>query len=396
MADIRDLAERLRQADLVVVGSGFFGLTVAERAAAELGARVVMLERRDHIGGNAYSFVEPTSGVEVHKYGSHLFHTSNSRVWEYANRFTRFNDYRHTVWIKRRGKIYSMPINLATLCAFYDRALTPQEARELLDRQIAECAVGNPSNLEEKALSLIGRPLYEEFIRDYTRKQWQTDPRELPAEVISRLPVRLSFDDRYFTDRWQGLPLDGYTAWLEAMASHPRIEVFLGTDYFDVRHLIGESRLTVFTGPLDRFFDHREGMLGWRTLDFDVRVEDVADSQGAAVMNYGDPEVPYTRIHEFRHLHPEREHHPAKTVTMREYSRLATRDDEPYYPINTAADRAVLTRYRRAAEATPDVVFGGRLGSYRYLDMHMAIASALTVFDNDIAPRLSVRNVSVR
>jgi UDP-galactopyranose mutase len=215
------LREALEVADLVVVGSGFFGLTVAERAADDLGARVVVLERRSHIGGNAYSYRESGTGIEVHQYGSHLFHTSNEEVWTYANRFTSFNDYRHHVFTLHKGKAYSLPINLLTLSNFFGRSFTPSEAREVMAAQGDRQA--RVSNLEEKAISLIGEPLYEALIKGYTHKQWQTDPRELPAEIITRLPVRTTFESRYFNDTWEGLPLDGYAAWIDAMAAHPLI-----------------------------------------------------------------------------------------------------------------------------------------------------------------------------
>lgn len=374
--------------DLVVVGSGFFGLTVAERCAAELGLRVLVLDRRDHIGGNAYSEDEPETGIEIHRYGAHLFHTSNERVWEYANRFTRFTGYQHRVYSTFKGRVYPLPINLGTICAYFGRAFSPDEARALIAEQAAEVAAGHePRNLEEKAVSLIGRPLYEAFIRGYTAKQWQTDPLDLPAEIITRLPVRYTFDNRYFGDTHEGLPVDGYTAWLERMADHPNIEVRLGTDFFDLRDdLVGRVPV-VYTGPLDRYFGFAEGELGWRTLDFETEVMPTGDFQGTAVMNYADEDVQFTRIHEFRHFHPERRHYPEdRTVIMREFSRFAERGDEPYYPINTAEDRERLLRYREMSRREDGVLFGGRLGTYQYLDMHMAIASALGMVDNRLRP----------
>ncbi|MFV2172127.1 UDP-galactopyranose mutase [Actinomadura sp. LOL_016] len=374
--------------DLVVVGSGFFGLTVAERCATELGLRVLVLDRRDHIGGNAYSEDEPDTGIEVHRYGAHLFHTSNERVWEYVNRFTRFTDYRHKVYSTFKDRVYSLPINLGTICEFFGRAFSPDEARALIAEQAAE--VTDPRNLEEKAISLIGRPLYEAFIRGYTAKQWQTDPRELPAEIITRLPVRYTFDNRYFNDAHEGLPVDGYTAWLERMADHPNIEIRLGEDFFEQRAGIVGQVPTVYTGPLDRYFDFAEGELGWRTLDFELEVKQTGDYQGTPVMNYADVDVPYTRIHEFRHFHPERDRYPDdRTVIMREYSRFAHRGDEPYYPINTAEDRQRLLKYREMAGRENGVLFGGRLGTYKYLDMHMAIASALNLVDNRLRPHFT-------
>lgn len=378
--------------DLIVVGSGFFGLTVAERTASQLGKRVLVLERREHIGGNAYSEPEPETGIEVHRYGAHLFHTSNKRVWDYVNQFTDFTGYQHRVFAMHAGQAYQFPMGLGLISQFVGRYLSPEEARAWVAEQAAEIDSKDAQNLEEKAISLIGRPLYEAFVRDYTAKQWQTDPKELPAAVISRLPVRYTFDNRYFNDTYEGLPVDGYTAWLEKMADHPNIEVRLGTDFFDVRDEIPAGTPIVYTGPVDRYFDYSEGWLGWRTLDFEQEVLPVGDFQGTPVMNYNDADVPYTRIHEFRHFHPERVYPSDKTVIVREFSRAAEKDDEPYYPINTAEDRAKLERYRELARreaAERNVLFGGRLGTYKYLDMHMAIGSALSVFDNKIAPHLT-------
>jgi UDP-galactopyranose mutase len=381
------------QHDLVVVGSGFFGLTVAERAATELGLRVLVVERRDHLGGNAYSEPDPETGIEVHRYGAHLFHTSNERVWEYVNRFSTFTGYQHHVYTVHEGVVYPMPINLGTVNQFFSAALSPAEARARVAEQSAEVEAGTARNLEEKAISLIGRPLYEAFIKGYTAKQWQTDPKDLPAAIISRLPVRYTYDNRYFSDTYEGLPTEGYTALLERMAASPLIEVRLSTDWFDVRdELVGAGEPpvpVVYTGPLDRYFDYREGRLGWRTLDFESEVLPIGDHQGTPVMNYADEAVPYTRIHEFRHFHPERDYPDDKTVIMKEFSRFAEDDDEPYYPINTPADRDMLLRYRELAAREPGVLFGGRLGTYQYLDMHMAIAAALHTWDDVLRPHLA-------
>ncbi len=377
--------------DLLIVGAGLFGLTIAERAA-QAGRKVTLIDRRPHIGGNAYSEADPETGIEVHRYGAHLFHTSNPGVWEYVNRFTSFTSYVHRVQTTHRGVVYPLPINLATINQFFRSALSPADAQALIHEQAGEFDSRAAANLEEKAIALIGRPLYEAFIRDYTAKQWQTDPRQLPAEIISRLPVRYTYDNRYFNDTWEGLPTDGYTAWLERMADHPNIDVRLETDFFDGSQPLHKAATVgqvpiVYTGPVDRYFDDAEGALSWRTLDFEREVVPVGDFQGTSVMNYADADTPYTRILEFRHFHPERaDRYPTdRTVIVREFSRFAAPGDEPYYPVNTPADRAGLLAYRALAADEPDVHFGGRLGTYQYLDMHMAIGSALSMWHNRLA-----------
>lgn len=379
--------------DILIVGSGFFGLTIAERVATELGLRVTVIDRRQHIGGNAYSFEDPETGIEVHKYGAHLFHTSSEKIWAYVNQFTEFTNYVHRVYTTHDGVVYPMPINLGTINQFFGKALSPSEAKVLISEQATEFSAEQASNLEEKAISLIGRPLYEAFIRDYTAKQWQTDPRQLPASVISRLPVRYNYDNRYFSDKYEGLPTDGYTAWIERMAESPLIDVRLSTDFFDTQQPLNKLAAVgnvpvVYTGPIDRYFDYQFGELGWRTLDFEQEVVAVDDFQGTSVMNYADAEPTFTRIHEFKHFHPERDYIKDKTLIMREFSRFAERDDEPYYPVNTADDREKLLSYRELERAESGVWFGGRLGTYQYLDMHMAIGSALTMFENQIRPAL--------
>lgn len=375
--------------DLVVVGAGFYGATIAERCANVLGKNVLVLDRRHHIGGNAYSEINDETGIEVHKYGSHLFHTRNRAAWDYLHLFTKFTDYRHRVFTNHDGKVYSMPINLGTICQYFNRYISPKDAEALIAEHAGAYAGKAPDNLEEKAISLIGRPLYDAFIRGYTAKQWQTDPRELPASIITRLPVRFNFDDRYFNDPYEGLPVDGYTAVFRAMLASPKIETRLGVDFFDVRSELPSSVPVVYTGPIDRYFDFRCGELKWRTLDFEEEVVDVGDYQGTSVMNYADESVPYTRVHEYRHLHPERPYQTEKTFIAREYSRFAGVNDDPYYPVDTSEDKKIFQAYRELAANETNVLFGGRLGTYRYLDMHQAIAAALKSFSSDLTPRLT-------
>jgi len=362
--------------DYIIVGAGFFGATVAERMAAR-GKRALVLDKRAHIGGNAYSSFDEETGIEVHRYGAHLFHTPNKLIWDYLRQFTEFTDYKHRVFTSFKDQVYSMPINLGTICQFFGKRFSPDEARALIESQRRELGDSAPQNLEEKAISLIGRPLYEAFIRGYTAKQWQTDPRLLPENIITRLPVRYNFDNRYFNDLYEGLPKDGYTAIFERMLEHPNIEIMLNTDFFSIKDKLPSGAKIIYTGPIDRYFNYSEGALGWRTIDFKQETLPIGDYQGTAVMNYADEAVPFTRILEFRHFNPERKYRTDKTIIVREYSRFAERNDEPYYPINTPRDKEIYARYKRLAEAERNVIFGGRLGTYRYLDMHQAIGAAL-------------------
>ena len=399
--------------DLVVVGAGLFGLTVAQQAAECAGASVEIIDVRDHIGGNAYSYFDERTGIEIHKYGAHLFHTSNKRVWDYVNRFTSFTNYVHRVYATHDGEVYPLPINLGTINQFFHAHYTPEEAKALIASQAGELAGKDPENLNDKGISLIGRPLYEAFIKNYTAKQWQTDPSQLPAGIIKRLPVRFNYNNRYFKDTWEGLPTDGYTAWMQRMIDDPRIHVSLGVDFFDESQPFNKRALAeagvpvVYTGPVDRYFDYALGELKWRTVDFkEVRYEE-NDHFGCPVMNYSDADVPFTRAIEFKNFNPERgevegvageagvdDFVPGKTVkagetvVWQEYSRAATREDEPYYPVNTEADKALYARYAELAAAEPRTVFGGRLGTYSYYDMHNVIDMALRAYESQVAPLL--------
>lgn len=333
--------------------------------------------------------MDSTTGIEYHPYGSHIFHTSSEEAWSYITRFAEFTNYRHRVLTIHRGQVYAMPINLGTICALFGRQLTPPQARELIESEIREESIGAPGNLEEKALSLAGRSLYEAFIKGYTAKQWQTDPRLLPASIVTRLPVRLNFNTDYFDDKYQGLPRNGYAALVGNMLSSKKITVSLNTDFSEIAKSPSSRQLVVHTGPIDRYFDYQHGLLGWRTLDFEREIVQTGDFQGTAVMNYADADVPFTRIHEFKHLHPERRYEPGRTLIAREFARAATAADDPFYPIGTAADQRILRQYKEAARTIPNVIFAGRLGSYKYLDMHQAIGAALKCYKNKIKPYLS-------
>lgn len=376
----------MRQRPVIIVGAGLFGATLAERIASLLNRPVTVIDRRSHIAGNCWSDIAPGTEIERHVYGSHIFHTSHDDVWDYVNGFSAFNSYRHTVHTTWKGKVYSMPINLATINAFYGVELRPGEVAGFLEKERGVAT--EPRNLEEKAISLIGRPLYEAFIKGYTLKQWDKDPRELSPDIITRLPVRSSYNNRYFADTHEGIPLCGYGELVRRMLDSPFITVRLGVSFAEFRPALPPGALVVHTGPIDEFFDWRLGRLEWRTVDFEWETLDIEDYQGAPVMNYADADIPWTRIHEFKHYHPERAEvmASARTVIAREFSRAAGPADEPYYPVNTDANRALFQRYAELAAHAElpggaRVIFGGRLGGYRYMDMDKTVKAALTLFD---------------
>ena len=364
---------------VVIVGSGFYGSVMAERFASDLGWRVVVIEKRNHIGGNCWSCPDRETGVEVHTYGPHIFHTSHERGWNYLNQFTSFNTYRHTVWAKRKGKVYPLPFGLAAINLLLGRCLSPEEARKWVQAEVAREGIGEPGNLEEKALSLIGRTLYEAFVKEYTEKHWGMKATDLPAYIITRLPVRMTYDVGYYNDKWQGIPIGGYGALFEKLLRHPNIEVRLNCDYFAEKNSLPPHDLLVYTGPIDQFFDYRHGRLGWRSVRFETEIPAVADYQGTSVMNECDGAVPFTRTHEFKHFTPELSFE--KTVLFREYSFAPKPGDDLYYPVRTAPDLEIHARYKAESAAVPHVVFGGRLGAYAYLDMENTVSTALEKFD---------------
>jgi UDP-galactopyranose mutase len=372
----------------LVVGSGLWGAVLAERIASVLNERVVVVEKRGHVGGNCYSQFDATTGIECHAYGTHVFHTRDADTWSYIRRFTDFTPYRHKVLTQHRQRVYPMPIGLATLNAFYGVNLRPFEVSAFLLAEASKAGIANPDNLEDKAISMIGRPLYEAFIRGYTIKQWGRDPRMLSPDIITRLPVRVSYDESYFDDPYQGLPVGGYGALFKRMLNHPNIDVRLHTDFFDVRDAIPAGCRVFYSGPVDRLFGDRFGELEWRTARFEWQVHDVADYQGTAVMNFADEEVPFTRIHEFKHLHPERSHPAHRTITCTEYPSACASGEEPFYPVVDRANTARLALYRREVARHPGLLIGGRLGSFKYCDMDKAIQDALAAFESSF-PRCS-------
>jgi len=370
-----------------IIGSGIWGLTMARLIAERLNEPVTVVEARSHIGGNSWSYFDEDTGIECHKYGSHIFHTSDPQVWKFITRFGKFTKYRHKVLATHAGRVYAMPVNLFTINALYGISLKPEEAREFIAREAAK-AVGAepPANLEEKALSQVGAPLYDAFIRNYTAKQWDKAPAHLPTSIISRLPVRYSYDISYFSDTWQGVPQAGYGELFRQMAEYPLIEVRLNCEFARMRHEIPADARVIYTGLPDALFDYKYGALEWRSLRFEWETLPIADFQGTAVMNYTDAEPAYTRIHEFKHYNPERREifAAAKTVICREYPATWCPGVEAYYPIPSEKNKLLYERYAQEAEAA-GITLGGRLGAYKYLDMDKAIGDAMRCFASGVS-----------
>jgi UDP-galactopyranose mutase len=367
--------------DYIVVGCGMFGATFA-RLAADQGRTVLIVDKRKHIAGNCYS--EQVAGVEVHRYGPHIFHTSSEAVWRFANRFTRFNHYVHHGRVRYQDRTFSFPLNLATLAQLWG-VQTPADAQ----RKLAEVRIDipQPRNLRDWVLSQVGEELYEIFIRGYTTKQWGRDPSELPASIIRRIPIRMTFDNRYFDDLYQGIPMGGYTRWFENMLDDTRIHVQLGVDFFESRaELRSAARSIVYTGKVDEYFDYRFGELEYRSLRFETETL-AGDFQGAAIMNYTEASVPFTRITEHKHFAFGTGSH---TVITREYPCPSRRESVPFYPVRDQANSALYERYQAEA-ARCGVLFGGRLATYQYYDIHQVLAQAMTLAAQEFGPAAQSR-----
>jgi UDP-galactopyranose mutase len=358
----------------MIAGAGFSGAVIA-RELAEAGYPVAVYDRRPHVAGNCHTERDADTGVLVHVYGPHIFHTDHERVWSYINRYTRMMPYVNRVKAVVGGAVYSLPINLHTINQFFGKTLSPREAEALL-RAKADLSISDPQTFEEQALRFVGPELYRAFFEGYTRKQWGVAPSELPASILKRLPVRFNYDDNYFSHRYQGMPEQGYTEVVARILDHPGIRLQLGTEL--PREAVEPDTHLIWSGPLDDWFGHAHGRLGYRTLDFE-RYSDEGDHQGNAVINYCDAAVPYTRITEHKHFSPWEQH--ARTVLYREYSRECGPDDVPYYPIRLVHDKARLSRYLEQARAATGITFVGRLGTYRYLDMDVTIKEALEAAD---------------
>ena len=359
--------------DYLIVGAGLFGAVFAHEMT-EKGKKCLVIDRRNHIAGNAYT--EKIEGINVHKYGAHIFHTSNERVWAYVNRFARFNNYINAPVAVYKDELYNLPFNMNTFSKMWG-VKTPAEAKAIIARQVEAEHIGEPKNLEEQALKLVGRDIYEKLIKGYTEKQWGRDCTELPAFIIRRLPLRFIYDNNYFNDRYQGIPEGGYTPMVEKLLDG--VEVRLNTDYFEfIRENPEIAETTLYTGMIDEFFGYRLGVLEYRSVRFETEVLDTDNYQGHAVVNYTERAVPYTRVIEHKHFEFGQQD---KTVISREYSSEWTQGGDPYYPVNNARNTDLYARYKALADETPSVIFGGRLGEYKYYDMDKVILSALELVE---------------
>lgn len=367
----------MTQYDYLVVGAGLSGAVFAN-AAKQAGKSVLVIDRREHIAGNVYT--EEVDGINVHKYGAHIFHTSRKEVWNYVNRFAEFNNYINSPIANYHGKMYNMPFNMNTFCKIWPDVVTPADARAKVAEQVARENISNPENLEEQALSLVGRDIFETLVKGYTEKQWGRDCKDLPASIIKRLPCRFTFDNNYFNDRYQGIPVGGYTKMVERMLDG--IEVHCGVEYADlIVDRPDVASRTIYCGPIDAYFNYELGHLEYRSLRFETEALDEFDHQGVAVVNYTAREVPYTRIIEHKHF--EFGTQPT-TIITREYPADWKPGDEPYYPINDARNESLYKKYSELAEQEGDVVFAGRLGGYKYYDMDKAIAAAFDLVSAEL------------
>lgn len=355
--------------DYLIVGAGLFGAVFAQQAK-QAGKTVLVIDKRSHLGGNVYT--EEVEGIQVHRYGAHIFHTSDRKIWEYVQQFAVFNRYTNSPVARYKDEVYNLPFNMNTFYQMWG-VKTPEEAKEKLESQIREAAVCEPKNLEEQALSLVGKDIYEKLIRGYTEKQWGKRAKELPSFIIRRLPVRYTYDNNYFNDSYQGIPVGGYTRMVERMLDG--VEIQLNTDYFQAREELDRlADRVVFTGMIDAYYGECYGKLDYRSLRFETEVMDTPNYQGNAVVNYTEYEVPYTRIIEHKHFEFGTQ---PKTVITREYPAAWTGKEEPYYPINDERNNRLYEKYKALADQEDRVIFGGRLGMYRYYDMHQVIAEAL-------------------
>lgn len=363
--------------DYLIVGAGLFGAVFAHEAT-KAGKKCLVIDKRNHIAGNIYC--EKIEDINVHKYGAHIFHTSNKKIWNYVNEFAEFNNYINSPVARYKDELYNLPFNMNTFSKLWNIA-TPAEAKTIIEKQRAELNISEPKNLEEQALSLVGRDVYEKLIKGYTEKQWGRDCKDLPAFIIKRLPLRFIYDNNYFNDRYQGIPIGGYTEIVEKMLEGSQVE--LGVDYFEFKKQHPDiAEKTIYTGMIDEYFDFKLGHLEYRTVRFETEVLDTDNYQGNAVVNYTEREVPYTRIIEHKHF--EFGNQP-KTVISKEYSSEWKPGIEPYYPINDETNGKLFEQYKELADKEENVIFGGRLGNYKYYDMDKVIGAALDCAERELA-----------
>lgn len=362
--------------DFLIVGAGLFGSIFAYEAK-KAGKKVLVIDKRDHVAGNIYT--ENIDGIQVHKYGAHIFHTNNKEVWDYVNQFAEFNRYTNSPVAVYKDELYNLPFNMNTFSRMWG-VKTPQEAKEKIEAQVKEAGITEAQNLEEQAISMVGKDIYEKLIEGYTGKQWGRPCRELPSFIIKRLPVRFTYDNNYFNDKYQGIPVGGYTQIIERMLEG--VEVRLNTDFFEQKEeLMEQAEKVVFTGMIDEYFDYCYGELEYRSLRFETEKLDIENYQGNAVVNYTEYDVPYTRIIEHKHFEfscqGDKEGSVQGTVITREYPADWQKGDEPYYPMNDDRNNMLYAKYKKLAEQEENVIFGGRLGMYRYFDMHNVVEEAL-------------------
>jgi UDP-galactopyranose mutase len=362
--------------DYLIVGSGLYGAVFAHEATKR-GKKCLVIEKRSHIGGNIYT--EEIEGIQVHKYGAHIFHTSDKSIWDYVNSFAEFNNYINQPVARYKNECYNLPFNMNTFTKMWPDVFTPAEAKARIEEEKKASHIENPSNLEEQAISLVGKTIYEKLVKEYTGKQWGKACTELPAFIIKRLPVRFTFDNNYFNDRYQGIPVGGYTQIIEKMLQGS--DVRLNCDFFDKKEeYLSLARKVVYTGTIDRWFDYRFGALEYRSVRFETEVLDTDNFQGNAVVNYTDAEHPYTRIIEHKHFEFGKQ---PKTIISKEYSSQWKLGDEPYYPVNDEKNGALYQKYKALADEDKKVIFGGRLGQYKYYDMHVVIKEALSAVQTE-------------
>lgn len=371
----------IRPETFLVVGAGFFGATVAHCLAVQFGCRVIVLDKKSHPGGCSWSEKEPGTDIECHRYGSHIFHTTDKEVYEFITKFDTLNSYRHKVFTTCNDRVYTMPFNLKLLNDYFGLNLKPFEVEDFIKSKTGGADPETAKNFEEKAIRLIGPELYHAFIASYTEKQWGCPPEQLPAHIISRLPIYKNYRNDYFDTPWQGIPVHGYGELLKKMLSHPLIDVKLNTDYLMVKEQFPEDIPVIYSGQLDLYFDYCFGALEWRSLNFEWETVPCQDYQGTAVMNYAELEIPYTRVHEFKHYHPERVdiYTSSKTVICREYPSRFLNGMEPFYPVNTDQNNQLYRKYLQLAEQKNDFFVGGRLGAYQYFDMDKTIRNGLNL-----------------